>query len=105
MAQVNSQVAASTDGPTRTSTSDAAIRRATIRHIVAPWISSGCRLRISRDGGQESRPYSGARRSRSALAITDTELNVIAALAIIGLRSRPKTGYSTPAAMGTPSTL
>ena len=31
-------------------------------------------------------------RSRSAFAITDTELNVIAALAIIGLSSRPKNG-------------
>ena len=33
-----------------------------------------------------------ARLSRSALAITDTELKVIAALAIIGLSSRPSTG-------------
>src|SRR5688572_31616519 len=49
--------------------------------------------------------YSTTRRSRSALAITDTELNVIAALAIIGLRSKPKNGYRTPAATGTPSTL
>lgn len=49
--------------------------------------------------------YNAARRRRNALAITDTELNVIAALAIMGLRSRPKTGYSTPAAIGTPSTL
>ena len=51
------------------------------------------------------RGQSASRRRRSALAITDTELNVIAALAIIGLSSRPKTGYSTPAAIGTPSTL
>ncbi len=33
-----------------------------------------------------------ARRSRSALPITETELNVIAALASIGLSSQPKTG-------------
>ena len=33
--------------------------------------------------------YSLARRSRSALPITETELNVIAALAIIGLSSSP----------------
>ena len=46
-----------------------------------------------------------ARRSLSALAITDTELKVIAALAIIGLKSSPRTGYRTPAAIGTPSTL
>ena len=51
------------------------------------------------------RGQSASRRSRSALAITDTELNVIAALAIIGLSSQPKNGYSTPAAIGTPSTL
>ena len=31
-------------------------------------------------------------RKRSALPITDTELNVIAALAIIGLSNKPKTG-------------
>jgi len=31
-------------------------------------------------------------RSRSAFAMTDTELSVIAALAIIGLSSRPNTG-------------
>ena len=49
--------------------------------------------------------HSVCRLSRSALAMTDTELNVIAALAMIGLSSRPNAGYSTPAAMGTPSTL
>ena len=37
------------------------------------------------------------------MPITDTELNVIAALAIIGLSSNPKNGYSTPAAIGTPT--
>jgi hypothetical protein len=42
---------------------------------------------------------------RSALAITETELKVIAALAIIGLSSRPKKGYRTPAATGTPTVL
>ena len=45
------------------------------------------------------------RRSRSAFPITDTELNVIAALAMIGLSRMPATGYSAPAAMGTPSAL
>ena len=49
--------------------------------------------------------YSFTRRSRSALAITDTELNVIAALAQIGLISMPMNGYSTPAATGTPTAL
>ena len=49
--------------------------------------------------------YSRTRRRRSALAMTDTELNVIAALAMIGVSSSPKTGYRTPAAIGTPSAL
>lgn len=44
-------------------------------------------------------------RSRSALAMTDTELRLIAAAAIIGLSSRPNTGNSTPAAIGMPSVL
>ena len=43
--------------------------------------------------------------NRRALPMTDTELNVMAALAIIGLSNRPKKGYSTPAAIGTPRTL
>ena len=45
------------------------------------------------------------RRNLSALPITDTELNVIAALAIIGLSRSPATGYKAPAAIGTPTTL
>ena len=48
---------------------------------------------------------SATRRNRRALPMTDTELNVMAALAIIGLSSNPNTGYRTPAAIGTPSTL
>ena len=36
--------------------------------------------------------YMRACRRRRALAMTVTELKLIAALAIIGLRSRPKTG-------------
>src|ERR1022692_1687492 len=43
--------------------------------------------------------------SRRALVITDTELKLIAAAAKIGLSSKPKNGYSTPAAMGTPMAL
>ena len=38
------------------------------------------------------RSYNLTRRSRSALAITDTELNVMAALAMIGLSRRPANG-------------
>jgi hypothetical protein len=49
--------------------------------------------------------YSFARRSRKALAITDTELKLIAAAAKTGCSSNPLNGYNTPAAMGTPSKL
>ena len=49
--------------------------------------------------------YSVARRSLRALTITETELKVIAALAMIGLSSRPNSGYRTPAATGTPNAL
>ena len=51
------------------------------------------------------RRHSLTRRRRSALAITETELTLIAAAAIIGLSSTPKSGYSTPAAIGTPAAL
>ena len=43
--------------------------------------------------------------SRNALAITDTELKLIAVAAIIGLSRIPKNGYSNQAAIGTPSKL
>ena len=59
----------------------------------------------SRLGGGISRPYRSMRRSRSAFAMTDTELRLIAALAIIGDSRMPNTGYSRPAATGTPSAL
>ena len=55
-----------------------------------------------RRGGQCHRE---TRLRRSALPMTDTELNVIAALAIIGLSSSPNHGYRLPAAIGTPATL
>lgn len=41
----------------------------------------------------------------NAFVITDTELNVIARLAIIGESKIPKMGKSTPAAIGTPMML
>lgn len=44
-------------------------------------------------------------RRRKALLMTETELRLIAAPAMIGLSSRPKNGYSTPAATGIPSAL
>ena len=50
-------------------------------------------------------PYSFNFRSRSEFVITETELRLMAAAARIGLSSRPKNGYSTPAAIGTPSEL
>jgi hypothetical protein len=37
--------------------------------------------------------------------MTETELKLIAALAIIGLNNKPKNGYRIPAATGTPITL
>ena len=49
--------------------------------------------------------YSFTRLSRSAFNITDTELKLIAAAAIMGESSKPKNGYSTPAATGMPSKL
>ena len=45
------------------------------------------------------------RLSRKALVITETEDRLIAAAAIIGESSRPVKGYSSPAAIGTPSAL
>ena len=44
-------------------------------------------------------------RSLRALPITESELKLMAAAAIIGLRSKPNAGKSTPAASGTPTTL
>src|SRR3569833_1631134 len=49
--------------------------------------------------------YSLSSRSLNALPITDTELRLIAAAAMMGLRSTPNTGYSAPAAIGIPITL
>ena len=43
--------------------------------------------------------------SRSELLITETELKLIAAAAMIGDNRIPKNGYSTPAAIGTPAVL
>jgi hypothetical protein len=44
-------------------------------------------------------------RSRKAFTTTETELELIAEAAIIGFKSKPKKGYSIPAAIGTPSAL
>ncbi len=44
-------------------------------------------------------------RSRSALPITEKELKLMAAAAMMGLKRMPKAGYNTPAATGIPTTL
>ncbi len=44
-------------------------------------------------------------RNRSAFAITETELKLIAKAAIIGDNKIPKTGNKTPAATGIPIVL
>ncbi len=49
--------------------------------------------------------HSFTRLSLRELLITETELKLIAAAAMIGDRSNPKNGYNTPAAMGTPTEL
>lgn len=56
-------------------------------------------------GCQPVSDHSSTRRSLSAFVITDTELKLIAAAAIMGESNRPKMGYNTPAATGTPSAL
>jgi hypothetical protein len=53
-------------------------------------------------GKQDYRLYF---RSRSAFAMTDTELKLMAAPAMMGLSRMPKKGYSTPAATGMPTVL
>ena len=62
----------------------------------------------SRQAGGVSRgahPHIRANRRRSAFPITETELKLIAAAAMMGLRRMPKAGYSAPAATGIPMTL
>ncbi len=49
--------------------------------------------------------YSFTLLSRSELLITDTELKLIAAAAMMGESRIPKNGYNTPAAIGTPTVL
>jgi len=46
-----------------------------------------------------------APRSRNALAMTDTELRLMASAAMSGDSNKPVNGNSTPAATGTPSEL
>ncbi len=55
--------------------------------------------------GKKSASYSVIFRSLRELLITDTELKLIAAAAIIGDSNKPNTGYNIPAAIGTPTEL
>lgn len=54
---------------------------------------------------QSRAAHKATRRSRSALAITETELKLMATAAIMGLNNTPRNGYRTPAAIGTPAAL
>ena len=49
--------------------------------------------------------YKGVLRNLKAFVTTDNELKVMATAAIIGDNNSPNTGYSMPAATGTPSEL
>ncbi len=64
-------------------------------NAVARWIAHGA----------QSPAYSRTRFSRSALLTTDTDDRLMAAAAMMGESNSPNTGYSTPAATGTPSAL
>ena len=51
------------------------------------------------------RDHNFTRLNLNAFVITDTELKLIAAAAMIGESKIPKNGYNSPAATGTPSML
>jgi hypothetical protein len=54
---------------------------------------------------RRGRGYSFMVLSRREFVITEAELRLMAAAASTGLNNKPKNGYSTPAAIGTPSAL
>src|SRR5207253_2641153 len=89
--------------PTGSSSAAASVRFVVVRTAHAS--RADLALRRSLTGTLRASTHKTTRRRRSAFAITETELKVMAALAMIGLRSSPKIGYSTPAASGTPSAL
>ena len=74
-------------------------------HGVCPFQLTLFRYAKHQPGGPPEFSYSFTRFNRSAFITTDTELKLMAAAAMIGESSRPKNGYSTPAAIGMPSTL
>ena len=83
----------------------------------ARFLEPGCPLRLTRRdrvaaehlvksvGKMDSSHRTYARRSRSALKTTDTELRLMATAANIGESNTPKAGYRMPAAIGTPKAL
>ena len=77
--------------------------------VPVPTTDSSCTRWSDNPQRQETtvrdRVHKVARRSRSALVITETELALIARAANIGLSRIPNAGYNTPAAMGTPAVL
>ena len=97
------------------------MRRLPVRTVCEPVHVRQRHLRLDGPGEREARQQSGdtqhsgwmnhvdlhslTRRSRKAFVTTETELIAIAAPAKIGDSSNPKNGYSTPAAIGTPSAL
>lgn len=81
-------------GPTEQSRSSLSESYTSVRRLRDGFGISSSRLHLS-----------GITLSRRALAMTETELRLIAAAASIGLSSSPKFGYRTPAAIGTPTTL
>ncbi len=74
-------------------------------------VNSGANQNVNRENELVPASFAGGyvsllTRSRSAFAMTETELKLIAAAAIIGLSRRwAEIGYSTPAAIGTPRAL
>lgn len=75
------------------------------RSRFAPPASIGLQLSWPADLRELEPGYSLAPRNRKAFEITETEERLMAAAAIIGDSNRPKAGYSTPAAIGTPTAL
>jgi hypothetical protein len=68
-------------------------------------VAEACLPHVRESSGKVGTWNHRAVRRRSAFPTTDTEDRLIAKAANIGLSSRPNTGYSTPAAIGTPSAL
>ncbi len=67
-------------------------------------LKAGC-VNIIIGKGKKSASYSAIFRSLRELLITDTELKLIAAAAMMGDSNNPNTGYNIPAAIGTPTEL